>query len=80
MMKDRLTGEDIEMNKRDFDDLVTMHLCDWLEQVARWGNWDYRRDAFERMARRLGGIAEQRWDEVFSEAPAPAPASQGERA
>ena len=71
VIADRLTGADIDMNKRDFDDLVTMHLCDWLEQVARWGNWDYRRDAFERMARRLGGIAARRWDEVFAEAPAP---------
>jgi len=70
VIKDRLTGEEIEMDKRDFDDLVTMHLCDWLEQVARWGNWDYRREAFERMARRLGGIAEQRWNEVFAEGPA----------
>ena len=70
VIKDRLTGEEIEMDKLDFDDLVTMHLCDWLEQVARWGNWDYRREAFERMARRLGGIAEQRWNEVFAEAPA----------
>lgn len=25
---------------------------DWLEQVARWGQWDYRRAAFERMAQR----------------------------
>lgn len=49
--------------------LVLMHLCDWLEQVARWENWDYRRDAFEGMARRLGGIAEARWQEVFSQAP-----------
>ena len=68
---DRLTGGELEMTREDFDDLVTMHLCDWLEQVARWGNWDYRRDAFERMARRLGGIAEQRWNAVFAEAPAP---------
>ena len=67
---DRFTGDELEMNRADFDDLVTLHLCDWLEQVARWGNWDYRRDAFKRMAQRLGGIAEQRWNEVFAEAPA----------
>ena len=68
---DRLTGGEIKMTRADFDDLVTLHLCDWLEQVARWGKWDYRRDAFGRMARRLGGIAEQRWNEVFAEAPEP---------
>ncbi|MGY8824122.1 MAG: DUF6817 domain-containing protein [Candidatus Latescibacterota bacterium] len=66
---DRLTGQDIEMTQRDFDDLVLMHLCDWLEQVARWENWDYRRAAFEGMARRLGGIAETRWREIISQAP-----------
>ncbi len=45
------------MTERDFNDLVRIHLCDWLEQVARWGNWDYCRAAFERMAQRLGGMA-----------------------
>ena len=66
VIQDRLTGDSIEMNEQDFNDLVTIHLCDWLEQVARWGQWDYRRDAFERMARRLGGIAEERFAEVFA--------------
>ncbi|MCE2449710.1 MAG: hypothetical protein J4F35_15420 [Candidatus Latescibacteria bacterium] len=28
--------------------------------------WDYRRAAFERMAQRLGGIAEERFAEVFA--------------
>ena len=45
---------------------MTIHLCDWLEQVARWANRDYRRDAFERMAQRLGGIAEDRFAEMFA--------------
>ena len=40
------------MTEQDFNDLVRIHLCDWLEQVARWGQWDYRRAAFERMAQR----------------------------
>ena len=66
VLQDRLTGDSIEMSEQDFNDLVTIHLCDWLEQVARWGNWDYRRDAFERMAQRLGGIAEERFAEVFA--------------
>ena len=66
VLQDRLTGDSIEMNEQDFNDLVTIHLCDWLEQVARWGQWDYRRDAFERMAQRLGGIAEERFAEVFA--------------
>ena len=45
------------MTEQDFNDLMRIHLCDWLEQVARWGQWDYRRAAFERMAQHLGGIA-----------------------
>ena len=69
LIKDRLTGETIEMNQEDFDDLCRIHLCDWLEQVARWGNWDYRRRAFEGLARRLGGIAEESFDKVFAQAP-----------
>ena len=48
---------------------MTIHLCDWLEQVARWGQWDHRREAFERMAQRLGGIAEERFAEVFRWSP-----------
>ena len=66
VLQDRLTGDSIEMTEQDFNDLVTIHLCDWLEQVARWGQWDHRREAFERMAQRLGGIAEERFAEVFA--------------
>ena len=57
------------MNKKDFDDLVEMHLCDWLEQVERWGEWDYRREAFVSMARRLGGVAQEKYDAVFAREP-----------
>ena len=70
VITDRLSGEPIEMDREEFDRLCTLHLCDWLEQVARWENWDYRRDAFEAMARRLGGIAEEEYERVFAEAPA----------
>lgn len=54
------------MTEQDFNDLMRIHLCDWLEQVARWGQWDYRRAAFERMAQRLGGIAAERFAAVFA--------------
>ena len=66
VLQDRLTGASIEMTEQDFNDLVRIHLCDWLEQVARWGQWDYRRTAFERMAQRLGGIAAERFAAVFA--------------
>lgn len=66
VLQDRLTGASIEMTEQDFNDLVRIHLCDWLEQVARWGQWDYRRAAFERMAQCLGGIAAERFAAVFA--------------
>jgi hypothetical protein len=36
-MRNRETGKTIELAREDYDDLVRMHLCDWLEQVARSG-------------------------------------------
>src|SRR5205807_2348343 len=30
---DRLTGEEVVLSRRDFDDLCRVHLFDWLEQV-----------------------------------------------
>ena len=67
--KDRLTGETIAMNDNDFTQLCTLHVCDWLEQVERSGNWNYRRDAYRQMARRLGGIAEESYRQVFANEP-----------
>jgi hypothetical protein len=44
-------------------------MCDWLEQVERSGNWDYRRDAYRSLAERLSGIALATYDKVFAKAP-----------
>lgn len=68
-MRNRETGEPIELSREDFDDLVTLHLCDWLEQVARSGEWSYRRDAMRRMADRLGGIAKESYERVYADEP-----------
>lgn len=65
----RETGEEIELNKAEYDDLALLHLCDWLEQVERSGKWDYRRDAYRKMAERFGGIALKSYDEVFAREP-----------
>jgi hypothetical protein len=65
----RETGEIMEVTRKDYDDIVRIHLCDWLEQVGRSDKWDYRRDAFHNMARRLGGIALESFDQVFAAAP-----------
>jgi hypothetical protein len=71
-IRNRETGETIELSTRDYEDLVRLRLCDWLEQVARSGRWDYRRDAIRRMAERLGGIAQESYDRVYAQAPVPA--------
>jgi hypothetical protein len=63
---DRLTGEEVELSPADFDDLCRIHLYDWLEQVPRARQWDYRRAAYRRMAQRLGGVAQEAYDRVFA--------------
>lgn len=67
---DRLNGEEIELARNEFDDLCRVHLCDWLEQVPRSQQWDYRRDAYRRLADRLGGVALQSYQRVFAQEPA----------
>jgi hypothetical protein len=69
-IRNRETGETIELAHDDYDDLVRLRLCDWLEQVARSGRWDYRRDGIRRMAERLGGVAQDAYDRVYAHAPA----------
>ena len=65
---DRITGEEIRLSRQDYDDLCRVHLYDWLEQVprSRWG-WDYRRDAYRRMADRLDDVARATYERVFAQ-------------
>ena len=63
---DRLTGDRLELTSDEFHDLCVVHLVDWLEQVARWQNWDYRRPEFRRLAEYLGPQAVKRYDEEFA--------------
>ncbi len=65
----RLSAETIELNERDFDDLCVVHLCDWLEQVPRSLQWDYRRRAYQDLAERLGGIAKESFERVYALSP-----------
>ena len=69
-IKDRLTGNEVELNEADFDDLCRVHLYDLLEQITRLGEWDYRRLGYRRMAERLGSVAVQAYDRVFALEPA----------
>lgn len=65
-IKDRLTGEAVELSMTNLEDLARVHLYDWLEQVprSRFG-WGYRRASYRRMAERLGATAA--YDRVFAQ-------------
>jgi hypothetical protein len=65
-MLDRIRGESVELTGRDFDDLARVHLFDWLEQVPRSREWEYRRGADRNMAARLGAAAEAAYERVFA--------------
>jgi hypothetical protein len=62
---DRITGEEVELSKDDFDDLCRVHLYDWLEQAPRSNMPTYRRAAYRRMAQRIGGVAMESFEKVF---------------
>jgi hypothetical protein len=64
---DRITGKEVELSSEDFDDLSRVHLYDWLEQVPRSKEWDYRRPAYRRMAERLGPKAQEAYAAVFAQ-------------
>lgn len=69
---DRITQQPVELPREDFDDLCKIHLYDWLEQVGRSQEWDYRRASFRRMAERIGGPAITAYDTVFAQEKQPA--------
>jgi hypothetical protein len=69
---DRVTGQRTELSEADFLDLMRVHLCDWLEQVPRSKEWNYRRPAYRQMAERLGGVALAAYDEVYRSEKSPA--------
>jgi hypothetical protein len=64
--RDRLTGEEVQLSEEELTDLCKIHLYDWLEQVPRSHKWDYRREAYQRMATRLGGVALESYDRVYA--------------
>lgn len=66
--RDRINGETVELSKRDFNDLCTIHLCDWAEQMPRSKHWDYRASGYRRLADRLGGVALENYRRVLADA------------
>lgn len=65
-MLDRFTGKEIAIVAEDFEDLCRIHLCDWLEQVPRCKEWTFRPQTFYRLAKQLGGIANQSYKRVYA--------------
>jgi hypothetical protein len=72
ILRNRETGEPLELTRDEYDGLCSVHLFDWLEQAprSRFG-WDYRRQAYRQMAQRVGGRAVAAYDAVYAAAPAP---------
>jgi hypothetical protein len=64
---DRITSEEIPLSRNDFDDLCRVHLFDWLEQVPRSQDWDYRPEAYRRMAERLGRSAVENYERIYAQ-------------
>lgn len=66
VIRNRETGEAMELTRREFGDLCCVHLFDWLEQAprSRFG-WGYRRGAYRQMAERLGAQAIEAFDRVY---------------
>jgi hypothetical protein len=66
-MIDRISGEEVELSRADFNDLCRVHLFDWLEQVPRSREWDYRRAAYQSMAERLGQPAKAVYERIIAQ-------------
>ena len=65
-IRDRVTQAEFVLSQAEFEDLMRVHLCDWLEQAPRVHKWDYRRLAYRQMAERLGGVALVAYERVFA--------------
>ncbi len=66
IITNRETNEEIEISAEDFRDLITIHLCDYCEQMPRMKRWDYRREGYRMMAERLGGVPKTNFDRVIA--------------
>lgn len=65
-LKNRESGEAMELTREEYEDLCCVHLFDWLEQAprSRFG-LDYRRQEYRKMAERLGSRAVEAYLNVF---------------
>jgi len=65
-MIDRFTGEPVEMTPAEFEDVARVQLVDWLEQLPRGKRWDRRREAYRKMAERIGPEAVAEYERVYA--------------
>lgn len=64
-LRGRMDGAVHELSDDDFRDLLLIHLVDRLEQVPRSKKFSWRRDAFRRIAERLGSDALAQYASVY---------------
>ncbi|MEN8132383.1 MAG: DUF6817 domain-containing protein [Pseudomonadota bacterium] len=68
-IRHRVDQVDIELSPETFDGLCCVHLCDWLETVARIDNWQYRREAYRQLAMRQNGPMKDAYEREMSGEP-----------
>jgi hypothetical protein len=68
-IRNRETGEPMQLTRSEYDELCSVHLFDWLEQAPRSTfGWDYRRSAYRQMAERVGPVAVAALERVYAQA------------
>ena len=69
VLRHRETGEQMSLTADEYRDLCKVHLFDWLEQAPRSSfGWNYRREAYRKMADRLSESARDAYDRVYAQA------------
>ena len=58
-IKDRFTEGSIDLSRAEFDDLIRLHPCDFLEQCERTDHWSYERETMRIVSERVGGAARE---------------------
>lgn len=70
-IKDRFTNGYVSLSRAEFEDLMQLHLCDFLEQVERTNEWDYAREAMGILSARIGAAARKAYEATFAREPRP---------
>jgi hypothetical protein len=68
-VQDRLTGGSMDLSRQEYEDLMRVHLCDFLEQVERTAVWDHERQSFIIISERLSGAALEAYRSTFAREP-----------